>query len=141
MLTYRTYLDIALTWTCGRTTEISVQPGRELRSHSGYSLSSLLAHFWILVLSSGTRPLRFITALGGLALLAAIIGSSLVVYDVLWGEEEVRGWASTFVVLLGSSGLLLFLLGILAEYIGALLSLGHGRPPFVLLPESDNESP
>jgi len=138
-MTYRTYLDVALTWTCGKVHEVPIQPGRELRSHSGYSLGSLLSHFWMLVLSSGTRPLRFVSALGVLAVVLAAIGSVIVAYGVIWGDSDVRGWASTFVLILGSSGLVLFALGVIAEYVGAVLSVARGRPAFVLLSEETKD--
>ena len=138
-MTYRTYLDVALTWTCGRVHEVPIEPGRELRSHSGYSLGSLLSHFWMLVLSSGTRPLRFVSALGVLAVLFASVGSVFVAYGVIWGDSDVRGWASIFVLVLGSSGLVLFALGVIAEYVGAVLSVARGRPAFVLLQEDTED--
>ena len=140
LMAYRTYLDVALTWTCGTVIEVPVRPGRELREHSGYSFSSLMSHFWMLILSSGVRPLRFVSALGGAALVTAIVGSVIIARDVIWGDGDVQGWSSTFVVLLGSSGLILFAIGIIAEYLGAVLSVARGRPAFVLRHEDDGDS-
>jgi len=140
LMAYRTYLDVALTWTCGTVIEVPVRPGRELREHSGYSFSSLMSHFWMLILSSGVRPLRFVSALGATALVTAIVGSVIIARNVIWGDGDVQGWSSTFVVLLGSSGLILFAIGIIAEYLGAVLSVARGRPAFVLRHEDDRDS-
>jgi undecaprenyl-phosphate 4-deoxy-4-formamido-L-arabinose transferase len=94
----------------------------------------------MLILSSGVRPLRFVSALGATALVTAIVGSVIIARDVIWGDGDVQGWPSTFVVLLGSSGLILFALGIIAEYLGAVLSVARGRPAFVLRHEDDGDS-
>ncbi len=49
-------------------------PGRDAqrgRPPSGYTFRRLVSHFWRLVLSSGTRPLRWVSAVGAAAVLLA----------------------------------------------------------------------
>ena len=64
------FLDVALAWTCGTPSACPVQLRQE-SVPSAYSYRRLLSHFWRLVVSSGTRPLRAIAAAG---LLVAVSG-------------------------------------------------------------------
>ena len=57
------YLDVALSWVVNRATSLPVNLREESGRPSGYDLSRLLSHFWRMVLTSGTRPLRGIAAL------------------------------------------------------------------------------
>jgi glycosyltransferase involved in cell wall biosynthesis len=55
------YLDIGLFWITERVGLCPVDLRNEYRRASGYSFLKLLAHFWQLILTTGTRPLRLIT--------------------------------------------------------------------------------
>jgi undecaprenyl-phosphate 4-deoxy-4-formamido-L-arabinose transferase len=140
----RTFLDVALTWTVARTATCQVHPGVEGRAGSGYRLGSLLSHFWTLVLSSGTRPLRIISVLGLVAALSGLFAGVLVMYYKFQHGYDTQGWASVFIAVVVMGGAVLFALGVVAEYIGATLKTVQGRPAFVIgedprlvLPEPD----
>jgi undecaprenyl-phosphate 4-deoxy-4-formamido-L-arabinose transferase len=126
------YLDVALAWI-SRPAVYAKSPVRgELRS-SGYSTRKLIAHFWRLVLSSGTRALRVVGALGiGFALIAAIL-AIVIIIGRLTGAVSAPGWASLIVVVLFCTGLLMLALTVIAEYLGMVLNATIGRPLFVRL--------
>ncbi|CAN0449843.1 unnamed protein product, partial [Phaeothamnion confervicola] len=90
----RIYLDSALRWAIGRSSSAVVSTRPEWRPGSGYRLRSLLSHFWTLVLSSGTRPLRFVSALGLLAAFGGFVGAIWIVIAKLRHGIDVPGWAS-----------------------------------------------
>ena len=100
----------------------------------GYSIRSLTSHFWRMVLSSGTRALRLVSLLGGLF---AVGGLLLALYFVLgklfWHLESPSGWPSLIVVLLVSTGAILFSLGIIAEYLGVAVNMAMGRPLYLIV--------
>jgi undecaprenyl-phosphate 4-deoxy-4-formamido-L-arabinose transferase len=48
------------------------------------------------------------------------------------GTIDTQGWTSTIVVVLFSSGALLFSLGIIAEYIGVNVNMAMGKPPYLI---------
>lgn len=52
------YLDIALSWVVANPATCPVLMRQEGRPASAYTLRRLISHFWRLVISSGTRPLR-----------------------------------------------------------------------------------
>jgi len=133
------YLDVALSWV---TTRIATAP-TELRSGggrpSGYSVKRLFGYFWRMVLTSGTRGLRFVSVLGVcLAVAGAVFAITIVVNILLGARADTEGWASLMIVLLLCSGAILVSLGVIAEYIGVVLHVAMGRPLYVLVgdPES-----
>ena len=127
------YLDVALGWVVGRTATAPVELRHEGDDRvSSYSVRRLLAHFLRMVLTGGTRGLRIVALLGiifaGLGALLAVV----VVIDQLVHPTSVQGWPSTIVVILISSGALLFSLGVVAEYIGVTVNTALGKPLYLL---------
>ncbi|CAN0415825.1 unnamed protein product, partial [Phaeothamnion confervicola] len=74
----RTFLDSALSWAIDRSVVCEVTRRGEWRAGSGYNLRRLLSHFWTLVLSSGTRPLRLVSGLGTLTALSGFVFAGII---------------------------------------------------------------
>jgi polyisoprenyl-phosphate glycosyltransferase len=125
------YLDVALGWVVPRTATCPVRLRSEDRP-SGYSYRRLLSHFWRLVITSGTRPLRMVTLLGvvmaGIGFLLALV---LLVRRAL-NQITVAGWTSVVVALLVGLGMVLLALGVIAEYVGATTKMAMGRPLYLV---------
>ena len=125
------YLDVALGWVAGRYATSGITLRGEQRK-SGYSYRSLASHFWRLVISSGTRLLRIVSAVGiVLAFLGLLAAIWIVVMKLVFGIDS-EGWASLAVILLVGFGSVLLTLGIIAEYLGANVNMAMGKPPFVI---------
>ena len=126
------YLDVALGWVAGEVTTCPLPMREEGDRPSGYRLRSLLSHFWRLVLTSGTRPLRFVSVVGAafafLGLLAAVV---FIVRRAL-GGIDVPGWTSVMVIVLVGTGAVLFSLGIVAEYLGVAVNMAMGKPLYLI---------
>lgn len=132
-----TYLDVAIGWVTERFATHPVTLRDEGARVSGYSLRSLASHFWRLVLTSGTRPLRLMSVLG---LLFAVVGFGAAVGVVtarMTGAIDEVGWASLITVVLVGFGLVLFCIGVVAEYVGIAARAAMGQPPFLVV--SDDE--
>lgn len=132
------YLDVAVGWVAKRVSTCPVVLRSEGNRPSGYSLRSLTSHFWRMVLSSGTRALRLVSILG---VLFATAGFLLAIYFILastvWNKETPQGWPSLMVVLLLSSGAVLFSLGVIAEYIGVAVNMAMGKPLYLIVSDPD----
>jgi len=124
------YLDVALSWMVSNHQVVKVKFRPERRDRSGYTTRTLLSHFWRLVLSSGTRPLRIVSYAGVLAALTGVVLAGLVVVRRFMYGFPV-GFTSVFVVLLIIGGTLLVALGIVAEYIGLIVRTSIGRPLYL----------
>lgn len=128
------YLDVALSWVAGAVATAPVElrdEGDERRS--GYSLRSLMSHFWRMVLTGGTRGLRLVSILGAVTaaagvLLAVALGVRQVVDPV-----PVQGWTSLAVLTLICAGAILFALGVIAEYVGVAVNMAMGKPLYLIV--------
>jgi polyisoprenyl-phosphate glycosyltransferase len=127
------YLDVALAWVVARWTTgpVTLRPDRG--RPSGYSFRSLVAHFGRLILTAGTRPLRLISVLGFLSLLAGGTLSAISIWARLWYQIPVQGYTSLVVVICFFLRVVLFSLGIVAEYLAVTLTMAMGRPLYVTI--------
>ena len=131
------YLDVALTWIVQNVAQCPVELRQETRRESGYSYRRLSSHFWRLVLSSGTRPLRIVGFIGIGSFVAGVAAAAVIVFGKLNYGYAVSGWASVFVALLLMGGLILLVLGVLAEYLGMLVRASIGKPLYVAVSDPD----
>lgn len=133
------YLDVALGWVTQDVAECPVTPRNIEGRRSGYTFRSLLSHYWRLVISSGTGALRMVSLAGVVLAVLGFAGAIWLIATVAMGYGvEVRGWASTIVIMLLTSGATLFSLGIIAEYLGAAVNMAMGKPLYLI--GSDPES-
>ncbi|MGB7820268.1 MAG: glycosyltransferase [Ornithinibacter sp.] len=125
------YLDVAISWVARRVVWCPVEMRAEGDRPSGYDLRGLISHFWRLVLSSGTRPLRWVSALGAAAVLLAPLMAIALLVGRAAGAWEVPGWTSTMILLMVSTGVILFSLGVIAEYVGMAVNMAMGKPLYL----------
>ena len=126
------YLDVGLFWIAGRVGHCPLLLREELGRPSGYSFLSLLKHFWSLVLTTGTRPLRLITMMGFTSMLLAIGFAAYAIYEKYSGQVQIEGWASLAVVIAFFSGVILTSLGVIAEYLAVTMGIAMGKPLYVV---------
>jgi len=127
------YLDVAIGWVAGTAASCPVRLRDEGVRRSGYSARALLSHFWHLVLSSGTRALRMVSALGVLFALGGIAYAIYLLVVRLTTDAIAQGWTSTMVVVLVSTGAILFSLGVIAEYVGVAVNMAMGKPLYLIV--------
>jgi len=127
------YLDVALSWVVGAAARCPVVLREEHGRRSGYTMRRLLRHFWQLVLTSGTLPLRLIALAGGASIVFAVVFSVVQAWRSLHDEIPVQGWTSTMIVLCLFGGLTLVSIGIIAEYLGFSVSMAMGKPAYLIV--------
>ncbi len=126
------YLDVGLFWITGRVGHCPVILRTEFERPSGYSLIKLIGHFWHLVLTTGTRPLRLITLFGIFSVFLSLLITIYVLYGKLIGNVPVQGWASLLIVVSFFSGSILTALGVIAEYLAVTMGIVMGKPLYVV---------
>ena len=126
------YLDVGLYWIAGRIGHCPIHLRNELGRPSGYSYLKLIGHFWSLVLTTGTRPLRFITVMGIFSIVLAFAIAAYALYGKLVGQVPVQGWASLTIVVAFFSGSILASLGVIAEYLAVTMGIVMGKPLYVV---------
>ena len=127
------YLDVALSWVVADAITYPVVARREGREASNYTYRRLFGHFGRLIVSSGTRPLFFVSWLGVFFVLMGAAVSIWVLYQRLVGEIVIAGWASTFIALMLIGGAMLLSLGIIAQYVGAATNMSLGKPLYIVV--------
>ena len=127
------YLDVAMGWVAGPTASCPVRLRDEGERRSGYSTRALLSHFWHMVLSSGTRALRMVSALGALFALGGVAYAIYLFVVRLISDAVPQGWTSTMVLVLLSTGAILFSLGVIAEYVGVAVNMAMGKPLYLIV--------
>lgn len=132
------YLDVALSWVASSSTTAPIRLREESGRASGYSTRRLLSHFWRLILSSGTRVLRIVSALGAVLAVIGVVMAVIVAAHrlVTWSLPE--GWTSLMVVLLIASGATLFVLGVIAEYLGIAVKSALGKPSYLIVTDPEH---
>ncbi|MBK9952355.1 MAG: glycosyltransferase [Candidatus Competibacteraceae bacterium] len=127
------YLDMGLFWIVGRIGHCPIQLRAEMDRPSGYSYLKLLGHFWKLLFTSGTRPLRLITLLGFISVSSAFVIAGYAFYEKFVGDVPVQGWASLLIAVAFFSGCILTALGVIAEYLVVTMGIVMGKPLYVVV--------
>ena len=125
------YLDVAISWVARRVTTAPVPMRAEGDRPSGYDPRRLLSHFWRLVLSSGTTPLRWVSFAGAVSIVLAPLVAVVLVVGKAARWWQAPGWTSTMVLLMVATGAILFALGVIAEYVGMAVNMAMGKPLYL----------
>lgn len=129
------YLDVGLFWVAGRVGHCLIELREEMDRPSGYSYLKLIGHFWNLILSTGTRPLRVITLMGALSVAMALLLVIYALHGRYFSDQAVPGWASLLMALAFFNGAVLMAMGIIAEYLAVTMSIVMGKPLYVVSPQ------
>jgi glycosyltransferase involved in cell wall biosynthesis len=138
---HSTYFDMALSWFSQHisTVEMTLKDDRYIQTgKSGYKLRSLLSHARKMLITSQVKALRVGSAFGAVVLGMSILGSCMVLAQKLMYSQTIAptGWASLALLILFFSGAIVFILGIILEYISILILDAHGKPLFFIVDRS-----
>jgi hypothetical protein len=126
---YNFYLDEVIAWYSKKTSFTQVEHGKRLHGSSGYSPVSLIKMSIGILLNYTALPLKFITWLGFLSSLISFGFGIFYIYEKLNNDAQV-GFTAIIVSIFFSTGLILFSLGIIGEYISRIFLIQTGKPPF-----------
>lgn len=73
-------------------------------------------------------PIRLMSVVGMVFFLASVLWAIRLIFARIFGEIPVQGYTTTLVLILFSSGLIMFTLGLLGEYIWRTLDAARKRP-------------
>lgn len=99
---------------------------------SGYTFLKLI-NLWLNGFTAfSVKPLRFATFCGGLSAIAGFIYGLVMIIRKLLNPDILLGYASTITVLLFIGGMIMFMLGIVGEYIGRVYICLNKAPQYVI---------
>ena len=114
--------------------QIPVEYIREERfaGETKYPLRKMIAFAMDAITSFSYKPLKLATMIGFLISLLSFIYILFVIYEVLFTDHAIAGWASTIAAILFTQGIVLMLLGLMGEYIGRIYTELQNRPIYII---------
>lgn len=144
MAGHDTYFDVALGWFTQRVSALQL-PLKDTRyienQKSGYNFKSLASHSRRMMFSGQIKALRYGALFGVILAMFALLASAYIFISRAFGYTDfaIRGWTSTMVAIMFLGGVIVFLLGIILEYISTLVQRAHGKPVFFIV-DRDSDS-
>lgn len=126
------YIRGIISWLGFR--QIGVEFAREERfaGETKYPLKKMLRFAFDAITSFSFKPLKLSSYLGMLLSFFSFLYLMVVLYQKLFTDRTVAGWASSVVISLFFNGIVLMMLGIAGEYIGRIYDETKGRPLYVI---------
>lgn len=106
---------------------------------SGYSMGKLLSLWMNGFTSFSAKPLRAATYMG---MLSSACGGIYLLYIIIFyftAHSAPLGWSSTTAILLLLGGIILFVLGLIGEYVGRIYMCVNSAPQYVIREIVKNE--
>lgn len=111
---------------------------------STWTTKKKIRYFYNNFFSSTNLPIKIITAIGFLTFLFSFLIIIVIIFAKLFSDNKlfgfpVQGWATLIVLVSFFNGLVLFCLGIVAEYIWRIYEEVRGRPPYIIKKKEDEK--
>lgn len=132
---YHRHSSMIFSWLGFKRGYVEIEHKPRFEGRSGYNLSKLIKHAINGVVSQSDKLLRWSITAGLLMFLASLIGVVYIVVRSFFHHFEV-GWPSLVVLILFTTGIILFMLGILGIYIGKIFEQVKGRPLYIIAEET-----
>ena len=111
---------------------VEVQHRRRIEGESGYTIAGLIG-LWINGFTAfSVKPLRAATFIGLLCALVGFVAGLYVVYQKFINPEIPVGYTSMLATLLFVGGMIMFLLGLIGEYVGRIYISINQSPQYVV---------
>jgi polyisoprenyl-phosphate glycosyltransferase len=125
------YLRGLRTWVGFRQIGVCVERDARFAGETKYSPLRLLKLASDGIFAFSIVPLRAASAVGAMAMLVSILYSLYAIYVKFW-RGTPQGFTSLIVAITFLSGVNLFFLGIIGEYVGRIYEEAKGRPHYVV---------
>ncbi len=102
------------------------------QGQSGYTLAKLISLLFNGFTAFSIKPLRIATVMG---LCCSVLGFFYAIYAIInkmTNPAAPLGWTSTIIILLILGGMILFVLGLIGEYIGRMSICTNNSPQYVI---------
>lgn len=105
-----------------RVKNVSVRHEARQAGRSGYTLRRMISNSLDNVINYSSLPLRLVSWLGILSAVLSLLLALFFLIMYLIGQIQVSGFTSTILVVLFTSGLILFSFGLVGEYLSRIVS-------------------
>ncbi|MDD5389273.1 MAG: glycosyltransferase family 2 protein [Gallionellaceae bacterium] len=129
-------LDVLLTWGTTRFGAVPVRHEARRIGESGYNLSKLINHAVNMMTGFSTLPLRIASVMGFVFALFGFLILGYVLARYLVSGSSVPGFPFLASIIVIFSGVQLFALGIIGEYLARMHFRSMDRPPYLVREET-----
>lgn len=119
-------------WSGYNIAEIKYTRKAREAGKSRWTFGKKVKYFTDSIVSFSFFPLRVITVIGVLFSLVSSIWMVVILFSWIFGNIQVQGFTTLILVILFSSGLILFSLGMIGEYLWRVLDASRRRPTFII---------
>jgi len=126
------YLRGIISWLGFKQAEVAYERDERFAGETKYSTAKMIKLSFDAITSFSYFPLKIATYLGFLVSGVSFIYLIIVVYQRMFTDTTVTGWASLSAINLFFNGIVLIILGIFGEYIGRIYEEAKGRPLFIV---------
>ncbi|GAA4838126.1 glycosyltransferase family 2 protein [Paenibacillus vulneris] len=126
------YVRGLVSWTGFNQTFVEYTREERWAGVTKYPLRKMLRFAVDAITSFSYKPLKAAAYLGFLVSAVSFIYILVVVYQRLFTNTTITGWASTVAINLFFNGIVLIILGIIGEYIGRIYDETKGRPLYII---------
>ncbi len=127
-----TYLDGLLAWCTSRIGAVDVEHHARVEGKSNYSVSKLLVLALNLYTNFSLLPLQIVSGMGLLTACSGFLLGAYFLFQYLFSNILVPGFASTIIAVLILGGAQLLALGVIGEYLGRLHLNVNRKPQYVV---------
>ena len=107
---------------------------------SKYPLKKMVSFALEGITSFSIKPIRWVTMLGVVALVAALVMMGYTLVQAFAGHV-VAGWSSLMISIWFVGGLVMVSLGVVGEYVGRIYLESKGRPRYIIAETTDDGDP
>lgn len=115
-----------------KTAVVEYERGERFAGESKYPLRKMLSLAWEGITSLSSKPIHFITGLGAILLLAALVMLIVFIAGMFYGRGEIFGWRILLTALFFIGGLILAALGVVGNYVGKAYLESKARPRYIV---------
>jgi polyisoprenyl-phosphate glycosyltransferase len=126
------YLRGIRSWVGFRQVGISVERAERHSGRSKYSLTRLMKLAADGVFAFSIVPIRAAALVGAFVMFLSMLYVAYAVYAKLFLQKSPQGFTALLVAVTFLSGIMLFFLGIIGEYVGRIYEETKGRPQYIV---------
>jgi dolichol-phosphate mannosyltransferase len=134
------YIRGLVSWVGFRQTAVLYVRQERFAGKTKYPLRKMVAFAMDAVMSFSHKPLKLATTLGFLISLGGFAYLAIIIYQALFTDTTVPGWASTTAIIVFTQGIVLMILGIMGGYIGRIYDEIKNRPAYIVREVLDMDS-
>lgn len=129
-----------LLWPGYRTSFIPYERLKRTVGRSQYNFAKKLKNFTDAVLDSSYLPIRLMSLAGVLTSLLGLLYALSIVVAWFLGSTPFEGWAPIMMVILTMGGILMFMIGIIGEYVWRINEEVRRRPNYIIRERLDEKN-